>query len=82
VARDVGGVASALRGVEGATLVPVDAPPAGFAASLAAAIRTARGRPRVPGEEVVRRFSVERLCDDVEGIYREEMERQRRPGSG
>jgi len=70
----VGGVASALAGVEEATLVPPSAPPAGFAASLAAALRAVRG-PRRPNEAVVRRFSVERLCDDVERIYREELSR-------
>jgi glycosyltransferase involved in cell wall biosynthesis/SAM-dependent methyltransferase len=74
VARSVGGVASALEGVEGATLVPPEAPPAGFAASLAAALRAVRG-PRRPDLAVVRRFSVERLCDDVERIYREELAR-------
>jgi glycosyltransferase involved in cell wall biosynthesis len=76
VARAVGGVASALEGVEGATLVPPEAPPAGFAASLAAALRAVRG-PRRADREVVRRFSAERLCDDVERIYREELARRR-----
>ncbi|HEU4395049.1 MAG TPA: glycosyltransferase, partial [Planctomycetota bacterium] len=77
VARAVGGVASALAGVEGATLVPPEAPPAGFAASLAAALRSVRG-PRRADRAVVRRFSVERLCDDVERIYREELARAAR----
>jgi glycosyltransferase involved in cell wall biosynthesis/SAM-dependent methyltransferase len=76
VARDVGGVASALAGVDAKTLVPAAAPPADFAASLAAALRAARG-PRRPDESVVRRFSVERLCDDVERIYGEELARVR-----
>jgi glycosyltransferase involved in cell wall biosynthesis/SAM-dependent methyltransferase len=76
VARAVGGVASALADVENATLVPPTAPPAGFAASLAAALRSVRG-PRRPDESVVRRFSAERLCDDVERVYREELKRVR-----
>jgi glycosyltransferase involved in cell wall biosynthesis len=77
VARAAGGVASALAGVEDATLVPLDAPPGGFAASLAVALRSVRG-PRRPNEAVVKRFSAERLCDDVERIYREELARARR----
>ena len=77
VSRDVGGVASALRGVADVILVPAGAPPAGFAASLAAAIRTSRGRARRPDPEVLRRYSVSRLCDDVERIYREELRRRR-----
>jgi glycosyltransferase involved in cell wall biosynthesis len=76
VARAVGGVASALAGVEEATLVPAAAPPAGFAASLAAALRSVRG-PRRSNATVVRRFSAERLCDDVERVYREELARVR-----
>jgi len=75
VARAVGGVASALAGVEEATLVPAGAPPAGFAASLAAAIRASAGRPRRPSAAVLARYSVRRLCDDVERIYREELAR-------
>ena len=75
VARDVGGVASAVAGVEDVTLVPAAAAPAGFAASLAAAVRASRGRHRRPNAAVVRRFSAERLCDDVERIYREELAR-------
>jgi glycosyltransferase involved in cell wall biosynthesis/SAM-dependent methyltransferase len=74
VARSVGGVPSALAGVEDAALVPPGAPPSAFAAALAAALRAPRG-PRRPNEAVVRRFSAERLCDDVERIYREELAR-------
>jgi glycosyltransferase involved in cell wall biosynthesis len=75
VARAVGGVPSALAGVEGAALVPAAAPPAEFAAALAAALRASR--PRRPDDAVLRRFSVERLCDDVERVYREELARAR-----
>jgi glycosyltransferase involved in cell wall biosynthesis/SAM-dependent methyltransferase len=74
VARAVGGVASALEGVADATLVPPEATPAGFARSLEAALRAVRG-PRRSDPAVVRRFSAERLCDDVERIYREELAR-------
>ncbi len=70
VARDVGGIASALAGVEGATLVPAAAPPAEFARALAAALDGARSSPRRADAGVLRRFSVDRLCDDVERIYR------------
>jgi glycosyltransferase involved in cell wall biosynthesis/SAM-dependent methyltransferase len=76
VARAVGGVASALRGVEDAVLVPPEASAAGFAASLATALRSVRG-PRRPNEAVARRFAPERLCDDVERVYREELRRLR-----
>ncbi|MHC4923106.1 MAG: glycosyltransferase [Planctomycetota bacterium] len=73
VSRDVGGVASALRGVEHATLVPQDAEPPEFSNQVSRALNTARKRERKPDREVLERFSVERLCDDVDRIYREEL---------
>lgn len=75
-ARAVGGVPEVLEGVAGARLV-TEATPEAMAEGLAEVLRA-----RPPAEEVeevreavVRRFSVERLCRDMEALYRRELAR-------
>lgn len=74
VATDVGGVREVLDGAPGTRTVPAGSPEA-VAAALASTLAEQDRVPDRVRDEVVRRFSVERLAADIADLYRSELAR-------